>query len=66
MQIKGQRDDENFKKFKGRSVAGQNTRVEANRVYLADKRDPPKSIFGFGSFRHNVTTKDDLERVKSS
>ncbi len=41
------------------TVKRQNVRCESNRLYLADRVEPPKSIFNLGQIRHNVSTKEE-------
>ena len=48
MQTQAQRDEIQMKNFKPMSVKNRNLRCESNRVYLADKFEPPKSIFNLG------------------
>ena len=39
-------------------------RAEANRSILVEKKQPPRSIFDIGSFRHNVNTKQESEHYR--
>lgn len=59
MQTDAIRDEEQLKLFKPFTVKRQNVRCESNRLFLADKQEPPKSIFNLGQIRHNLLTKDD-------
>lgn len=59
MQTEAKRDEDKVKSFKPLTVKRQNLRCEENRLYLADKQEPPKSIFNLGQVRHNLMTKDE-------
>ena len=37
-------------------------RNERNRTFLLDKAQPKKSVWSFGDYRHNVTTKELADR----
>ncbi len=39
-----------------------NLREENNRIFLCDKKQPEKSVWSFGDFRHNVHSKDLAEK----
>lgn len=48
MQTEAKRDEVQMKQFKPLTVKRQNIRCESNRLFLADKQEPPKSIFNLG------------------
>ena len=42
--------------------SGMNLRGETNRTFLIDRKQPDKSIWAFGDFRHNVHSKELAEK----